>query len=56
MRPGAVFPTAGLRELGVDKGQGWASWLVAPERWDGLFQALRDLGYVEGKNILIEFR
>jgi hypothetical protein len=24
---------------------------VAPERnWDGLFQALRDLGYVDGQN------
>ena len=30
---------------------------VAPERnWDGLFQALRDLGYVEGQNLIIERR
>jgi putative tryptophan/tyrosine transport system substrate-binding protein len=30
---------------------------VAPERnWDGLFQALRDLGYVDGQNLIIERR
>jgi putative tryptophan/tyrosine transport system substrate-binding protein len=30
---------------------------VAPERnWDGLFQALRDLGYVDGQNLIIDRR
>ena len=30
---------------------------VAPERnWNGLFQALRDLGYVDGQNLIIERR
>ena len=30
---------------------------VGPERnWDGLFQALRDLGFVEGQNLIIERR
>jgi putative ABC transport system substrate-binding protein len=30
---------------------------VGPERyWEGLFQALRDLGYVEGQNLIVERR
>ena len=30
---------------------------VGPERnWEGLFQALRDLGYVEGQNLTVERR
>ena len=30
---------------------------VAPERnWDGMFQELRDLGYIEGQNLIVEWR
>ena len=52
--PRAYPQTKNIPRIGIVAGSGGAQ--ISPPTLDGLRQGLRDLGYVDGKNIMLEYR